>query len=90
MTTRESHYTSPLLSPDAAAAYLQINPRTLANWRVQGKSPKFVRSGRRPLYRRVDLDEWIDKHVYDHTAAERTGQKHERLGALERPDRGVR
>jgi hypothetical protein len=62
---------SPLITPQRAAEYLHVNARTLANWRVIGKSPRFVRIGRRPFYRQSDLDAWIDAHAYDHTAAER-------------------
>lgn len=61
----------PLLSADASAAYLQHNPRTLANWRGLGKGPRYIRVGRRPFYRRSDLDAWLDAHVFEHTAAER-------------------
>lgn len=61
---------SPLLSPESAAAYLQVNPGTLANWRVQGCGPKYVRVGRRAFYRRSNLDEWIEARVYERTGAE--------------------
>ena len=61
---------SPLLVPEAAAAYLQVHHRTLANWRVLGRGPRYVRVGRRPFYRRSDLDAWLNERVYDHTAAE--------------------
>jgi len=61
---------SPLLSPDAAAAHLMIHPRTLSNWRVQGRGPRYCRIGRQALYRQADIDEWVDGRVYAHTAAE--------------------
>ncbi len=67
-----SQLQSPLLSPDAAAAYIHVHRRTLANWRVLGRGPRYCRIGRQPLYRQADLDAWIDAHAFDHTAAERT------------------
>ncbi len=62
---------SPLLTSEHAGEYLHLNPRTLANMRVSGRGPRFVRAGRRAFYRVSDLDKWIDARVFDHTAAER-------------------
>ena len=62
---------SPLLSAKAAAEYLHLQFRTLANWRSLGKGPRFVRSGSRALYRQADLDAFVAEHTFDHTAAER-------------------
>lgn len=70
---------SPLLSPDAAADYIHVHRRTLANWRGLGRGPRYCRIGRQPLYRLADLDAWIEAHAFDHTAAERIGQHNERL-----------
>jgi hypothetical protein len=62
---------SPLIAPELAGAYLHVNPRTLANWRVLGRGPRYIRSGARALYRQSDLDAWLDAHTFDHTADER-------------------
>jgi len=62
---------SPLLAADAAAAYLHVNTRTLANWRYLGRGPRYIRIGRRPLYRQSELDAWMDVRSFPHTAAER-------------------
>ncbi len=44
---------------NAAAAYLGSNPRTLEGWRVRDGGPRFIKVGRRVVYRRRDLDEWL-------------------------------
>lgn len=62
--------TSTLLSADATAAFLGVQVRTLANWRVQGRGPKYVRIGRRPFYRNSDIEGWLEERVFSHTGAE--------------------
>ncbi|MDO4429194.1 MAG: helix-turn-helix domain-containing protein [Atopobiaceae bacterium] len=56
-----------------AARILGISPRTLSNWRVQGRGPRYVKVGsnRSPvLYRISDIEEWLDSRV-----VERGGKK---------------
>lgn len=65
---------SPLLTAEQAGGYLKLNPRTLANWRVLGRGPKYVRVGRRPYYRLPDLEVWLAEHHFAHTAAERAAK----------------
>ena len=48
-----------LLDTGEAAAYLHLSPRTLERYRVTGEGPRFLKLGRRVLYRRADLDTWI-------------------------------
>jgi hypothetical protein len=49
------------LNEAAAAAYLGVQPQTLAVWRSTGRySLKFFRAGRKILYRRAALDSWIE------------------------------
>jgi hypothetical protein len=51
----EQKYETP-----AAARYLGgIAPRTLEAWRVNGGGPRFIKVGRRVVYRRRDLDAWL-------------------------------
>lgn len=46
----------PLLNATEAAEYLQLSPKTLANWRSKNEGPRFLRVGRRRiLYRAEDL-----------------------------------
>lgn len=46
----------------AAAEYLfgqSGSARTLENWQVRGGGPRFIKAGRRVVYRRRDLDAWL-------------------------------
>jgi excisionase family DNA binding protein len=52
---------SPFLTTDEAAAYLRIEPRTLANMRHRGTGPHFHKHGGRILYRTHDLDIWSNR-----------------------------
>ncbi len=60
-----------LLTADQAAETLHVNVRTLANWRVLGRGPRYIRSGARALYCADALTKWLEAHTFDHTAAER-------------------
>ena len=48
-----------LLTTEEAARYLRLSPRTLERYRVTGEGPRFLKIGRRVLYRQSDLDEWL-------------------------------
>lgn len=52
-----------LLTTPEAAAYVRRSPRTLERYRVTGEGPIFLKIGRPILYRRADLDEWLDDKV---------------------------
>lgn len=47
------------LSTPLAADYVGLSPATLETMRVRGGGPAFVKLGRRVVYRREDLDEWL-------------------------------
>ena len=51
---------NPNLTPDQAAEYLRLSERTLIRWRNRRVGPAWVKVGRRVLYRRSDLDSWMD------------------------------
>lgn len=52
-----------------AAAYLRTSPSTLAKYRHFGGGPSFIRqSSRKTLYRRVDLDAWLEERTYGSTS----------------------
>jgi excisionase family DNA binding protein len=55
-----------LLTPQQAAAYLNISVRTLASWRQRGTGPPSIKlpSGAR-RYRKADVDRWIADHRED-------------------------
>lgn len=55
-----------VVSAAEAARMLGISPRTLANWRVQGRGPAYVRLGknRSPiLYRVSDIESWLESRL---------------------------
>jgi hypothetical protein len=60
---------SAALTPSEAAAFLAVNPKTLANWRVSGKGPDFLKYGRRMVrYRLADLVAWRDARIHTSTS----------------------
>lgn len=52
-----------LLTQAETAELLRLSERTLERWRVVGGGPVFCKLGKRVLYRRPDLDEWIASHL---------------------------
>lgn len=49
------------LRPMQAAEYLGLAPGTLANWRTRRIGPTFSKLGALILYRREDLDRWVER-----------------------------
>lgn len=68
-----------LLTPAELAVMLSKSPRTLANWRSNGRGPKYLKLGpeppagkqdRRPvLYERAVAERWALAHEYRRTVA---------------------
>ena len=51
------------LTADEAAMYLSISPKTLADMRSAGKSPKYYKPTHKLVYYyKKDLDEWIKRN----------------------------
>ena len=42
-----------------AAAYLGLSSRMLRTMRAEGEGPPYARAGRRVIYDRFDLDDWV-------------------------------
>ncbi len=62
-----------LLSTAEAAAILGLKPQTLRVMRCYGNGPQFVRLGSkhaRAMYRREDLQAWIEARIYRNTSEE--------------------
>lgn len=60
---------TPLFLTQAEAAeLLRVSPRTLERHRVAGTGPKFVKAGRRVLYRQSDLQAWAAANTFSSTA----------------------
>lgn len=57
-----------ILTQKEAGEYLGISPLTLANWRVSGRGPLFVRLSPRKIgYRISDLEQWLAERVFAST-----------------------
>jgi predicted DNA-binding transcriptional regulator AlpA len=56
------------LNTVAAARFLGLSPSTLAKMRLSGNSPRFLKLGRRVLYRRVDLESWLESRLARNTS----------------------
>lgn len=50
-----------LLNTDEAAGYIQHSARTLIRWRNDRIGPPFIKCGRKVLYRRRSLDNWLEQ-----------------------------
>lgn len=55
------------MNTEGAADYLGLRPATLNNWRQTGKGPRFLRIGGRVMYRRQDLDAYLEKRTVETT-----------------------
>ena len=53
---------------DEAARYARVSVSSLQRWRGQGFGPKFVKAGRRVIYRRKDLDDWMAQRTFQSTS----------------------
>ena len=50
----DTYYTAETVS-----LVLDVSEQTLANWRVKGDGPKFVKNGRLLYYRKLDVVAWF-------------------------------
>ncbi len=69
MTCHDASRPHDHLIETEAARFLRLSPRTLQRHRVAGTGPVFVRLGRRVVYRRTDLLDWVDANRHASTAA---------------------
>lgn len=51
-----------VLDQAEAAFYLKVKPRTLRLWRTRRGLPFLRITGKHVLFRRTDLDKWLDQH----------------------------
>ena len=60
------------LTTQEAAKHLRLSARTLERFRVEGTGPKYAKAGpgkrARVLYRKADLDAWLNNHEYESTS----------------------
>lgn len=66
-TDPENLHSAGLAGPDdifttrEAATYLKLSASTLEKARVRGDGPTYAQPTRRVIYRRRDLDDWLDR-----------------------------
>lgn len=48
------------MTTDEVADLLRTRPETVRGWRHVSKGPKWFHAGRRVLYCRADVEEWIE------------------------------
>lgn len=58
---------NPFLTVDEAADLLRLSPRSLEGFRYRGGGPRYSKAGRRVLYRRTDIEAWIERQARDNT-----------------------
>lgn len=59
--TAETHYLpKKLLTTAEVAAEYNVPLATLRYWIAQGTAPKSAKIGKRRMFRRADIDAWVD------------------------------
>lgn len=61
--TTASPSDTELLNTPQTAKYLGVSTHALVKWRITGYGPKFCKLGRRILYRRREIDDWISGKI---------------------------
>ena len=64
-----------LLPPDSVAALVSISIVTLTRWRRLGTGPRFVKVGRRIVYRRGAVEAWLGSREFASTAEVRVRER---------------
>lgn len=59
-----------LVAPATLAERLGTTERSLSEWRIKGRGPKFIRVGRSVRYRPEAVDEWLLSQEYASTSEE--------------------
>lgn len=59
---------SELLTDLEAAEVVDLSPKTLRKYRVEGVGPKFLKIGRKVRYRREHLESWLESRTFSNTA----------------------
>lgn len=64
----ENLTTDKYLTTEETAKYVRCSPRTLEAKRQDGTGPKFVKAGRKVLYRISDLEAWMAARTFSSTS----------------------
>lgn len=63
MSTLMSDTDTAVLTPQQVARILQVDTKTLANWRYLGRGPRFMKDGGIVRYPRRALDAYLDERT---------------------------
>jgi hypothetical protein len=63
------------LTTQEAADRMRLTVRTLANWRVRGDGPRFIKMGHKVLYPVVEIEAFEQRQLRDSTAHKRKRQQ---------------
>jgi len=58
-----------LMTTTEVAEYLRTSPETIRYWRHIGSGPKSAKVGRRVVYRRADVEQWLNEQFAKTEAA---------------------
>jgi predicted DNA-binding transcriptional regulator AlpA len=58
-----------LLRRDELPRYLPVSAQTLARWACEGRGPRYIRIGKRVVYRCSDLTAWLESRSPQHKPA---------------------
>jgi hypothetical protein len=70
MAIQNTHDAAEYLPESALCEQYPFSPRTVQRWRATGDGPPYIRVGRRILYRRSDVEEWLSSQTFRHRADE--------------------
>lgn len=70
-----------LMTTKDLAAYVHRPLATIYQWNSRGLGPRYIRRGRKVLYRRSDVDKWLSDGYVSASATSRT---HSRQSAARR------
>lgn len=56
---------SGLMTIYEAAEYLNLTDRTLRQWKHYGRGPAFYKLGGKLMYRKQDIDDWIETNRHE-------------------------
>ena len=51
---------SDFLDTEDLAKLIRTSRRTVIRWRVERKGPAYIKAGQRVLYRRADVEAWLE------------------------------
>ena len=67
MGTQKMH-DEEYLDPQGAAKFTKRSKSTLDKLRCSGNGPRFIRAGRKILYKKADLVAWLDSKTFASTS----------------------